>query len=81
MENGTILCIMKPYMYLNKRVFEKNVEKSAAQTFFMGQLAHWLEYLTPDQEDISSISGRDRTCQSSWGQVFYIGDPDVIFLA
>jgi hypothetical protein len=37
MENGTvIMCIMKPYMYLNKQAHDNIVEKPAAQTFLMG---------------------------------------------
>jgi hypothetical protein len=30
------MCVMKPYMYINKQVFENIVEKPAAQTFSMG---------------------------------------------
>jgi hypothetical protein len=44
-----------------------------------------VEHLTPDQEDMSLNPRRDKTLTSHlgnpWGQIFYIGDPDLICLA
>jgi hypothetical protein len=40
-------------------------EAAKIQTITMGKLALWLEFLPPDQKDMISIPGRDKTWQTN----------------